>query len=135
MPMDANAFATLTADLERFAGIADGAEIASVMTEAAQPILEQMRQNASSNPRPRSGALRGAISIGPVTRKNGGIAVTIGVHRRDWSGEDYYPAWVEYGHGGPHPAPAHPYIRPAFDARADEAYETLRRLIAQAIQQ
>lgn len=23
---------------------------------------------------------------------------------------------VEFGHGGPHPAPAHPYLRPAFDA-------------------
>ena len=37
--------------------------------------------------------------------------------RKDWDDEDYYPAYVEYGHGGPGPAPAHPYIRPAYDTR------------------
>jgi len=27
---------------------------------------------------------------------------------------------VEYGHGGPHPAPPHPFIRPAWDSIKDE---------------
>ena len=43
-----------------------------------------------------------------------------------YDNEDYYPAFVEYGHGGPAPAPMHPYIRPAFDARQDEAYGIIR---------
>ena len=55
-----------------------------------------------------------------------GLHITIGVHRKDWHEEDYYPAYVEYGHGGPHPAPAHPYIRPAFDTRQDEAFGIIR---------
>ena len=52
--------------------------------------------------------------------------ITIGVHRKDWDAEDYYPAYVEYGHSGPAPAPAHPYVRPAFDARQDEAFGIIR---------
>ena len=55
-----------------------------------------------------------------------GLHITIGVHRKDWNDEDYYPAYVEYGHGGPAPAPAHPYVRPAFDTRQDEAFGIIR---------
>ena len=55
------------------------------------------------------------------------------MHRKDWSHEDYYPAYVEYGHGGPAPAPAHPYIRPAYDTRADESYEIIREGLRDAI--
>lgn len=28
--------------------------------------------------------------------------------------------YVEHGHGGPHPAPAHPYMRPAAEAAEDD---------------
>ena len=42
----------------------------------------------------------------------------------------YYANPVEYGHGGPAPAPAHPFVRPAFDARAEEAYGEIKRVLA-----
>ena len=42
---------------------------------------------------------------------------------------------MEYGHGGPAPAPAHPYIRPAYDTRVDEAYEIIRDGLRDAIDQ
>lgn len=45
----------------------------------------------------------------------------------------HYPAYVEFGHGGPGPAPAHPYIRPAYDVRQDEAYEIIRDGLRDAI--
>src|SRR5262249_3315811 len=32
---------------------------------------------------------------------------------------------VEFGHGGPHPAPAHPFLRPAFDGTKKEAQDTV----------
>lgn len=68
-----------------------------------------MKANASSDPKIISGKLRGAISTGKVKKhKHTGLHITIGVHRKDWDGEDYYPAYVEYGHGGPAPA-AFPY--------------------------
>ena len=110
-------------------GIEMDAVAAEVLPHAAEPILEQAQQNVHS----RSGALSGALKIGPVKKSGTGSKVTIGVHRSDWGGEKYYPAYVEMGHGGPHPAPPHPYIRTAFDARSEEAFDILRSEIAQKL--
>lgn len=35
----------------------------------------------------------------------------------------YYAGWVEYGHGGPHPAPPHPFMRPAAEATGQLALD------------
>ena len=105
-----------------------GAAVTRIILErAAVPVHDQMKQNASKDPRIITGALHEAINIGSVRKRaQGGKYITIGVHRKDWSEEDYYPAYVEYGHGGPGPAPSHPYIRPAYDVTEDEAYELIR---------
>ena len=134
MPMTVNGgdFAALQQDFERMAQVAEPAQIRSTLEEAAQPVLEQMRQNASSNPSPRTGKLRAALGTGNAGKK-GAASITIGVHRKDWSGDEYYPAYVEFGHGGPRPAPAHPFVRPAIDAKADEAITVLVEKVAQAL--
>jgi hypothetical protein len=36
---------------------------------------------------------------------------------------------VEYGHGGPHPAPAKPFLRPAFDERRSESSRIFKETI------
>jgi hypothetical protein len=56
--------------------------------------------------------------------------VTIGVHAAEGAP---YAQPVEFGHGGPHPAPPHPFVRPAFDARAEEAYEEMKKLLNEAL--
>ena len=134
MPMTINGgdFAALQQDFERMAQVAEPAQIQGTLEEAAQPILEQMWQNASSNPSPRSGKLRGALNTGNADKK-GGASITIGVHRKDWSGDEYYPAYVEFGHGGPRPAPPHPFVRPALDAKGDEAIQVLIDKVAQSL--
>ena len=105
-----------------------GSEVDRVLHSAADPMLAEMRHQASFDPAMRSGDLHDAINAYRARSKNPyNIKITIGVHRRDWDKEDYYPAYVEFGHGGPGPAPAHPFVRPAFDLFADEAYETIRR--------
>ena len=76
--------------------------------------------------------LRGALNTGNAG-KGGSASITIGIHRKDWSGDEYYPAYVEFGHGGPRPAPAHPFVRPAIDAKADEAISVLIEKVAQAL--
>ena len=132
MPLKIDGLDNLMTDIARMASSMDaegaGAPTARrILTEAAQPIHQQMKANASKDPQPRSGDLRKALNIGKVKKsKKHGQHITIGVHRKDWDHEDYYPAYVEYGHGGPAPAPAHPYIRPAFDTRQDEAFEIIR---------
>ena len=105
-----------------------------ILEQAAVPVEQQMKENASRDPRIITDKLHGAIHTGPVRkRRSGGKRITIGVHRKDWDDEDYYPAYVEYGHGGPGPAPAHPYIRPAYDTTEDEAYEIIRDGLREAI--
>ena len=139
MPLEIDGLTDLFSDIASMAAAMDsegtGAATAKrILQNAAEPIHQQMKANASSDPAIQSGKLHGALQIGNVKRRqNGGQHITIGVHRKDWSEEDYYPAYVEYGHGGPAPAPAHPYIRPAYDTRANEAYEIIRDGLRDAI--
>jgi HK97 gp10 family phage protein len=41
---------------------------------------------------------------------------------------------VELGHGGPHPAPAHPFLRPAWDENKSQVEATLKRVILEGIE-
>lgn len=132
MPVKTEGFDELMGQIERMANALntsdEGAPTAKrILQAAAVPVHQQMQTNASHDPQIISGDLHDALKIGKVKkRRAGGQRITIGVHRKDWDNEDYYPAFVEYGHGGPAPAPMHPYIRPAYDARQDEAYGIIR---------
>lgn len=107
------------------------ATAARILKGAAKPVLDQMIQNAGTDPRPCSGLLRSSIKIGRISRKRGVARVTVGVHSGDAGARYANP--VEHGHGGPHPAPPHPFVRPAFDARAEEAYEEMKKLLNAAL--
>ena len=132
MALDTQGFDELVGDISKMAAALntndEGAPVARrILQTAAVPIDQQMKANASSDPKIITDKLHSAISTGKVKRrKTTGLHITIGVHRKDWDDEDYYPAYVEYGHGGPGPAPAHPYVRPAFDTRQDEAFSIIR---------
>jgi len=137
MGVDTGGFTELTDALNALANELYGTENGGkatryVLQEGAKPILQKMLQNASTDPKPRTQALRNSIKIGKVVKhRNGGWSVWIGV-RRSENGAAYANP-VEFGHGGPHPAPAHPFIRPAFDAGKDEAYQKMREILGQAI--
>ena len=132
MALDTQGFDELVGDISKMAAALntndEGAPVARrILQTAAVPIDHQMKANASSDPKIITDKLHSAISTGKVKRrKTTGLHITIGVHRKDWDDEFYYPAAVEYGHGGPGPAPAHPYVRPAFDTRQDEAFGIIR---------
>jgi HK97 gp10 family phage protein len=133
MGMQLNGADGLKSDLAIMAGALgdDGTTKAKILKGAAQPILEQMIQNASTDPRPRSGLLRGSLRIRAGSRMHGAARVTVGVHSGEAGARYANP--VEHGHGGPHPAPPHPFVRPAFDARANEAYEEMKKLLNEAL--
>ncbi len=139
MPIKTDGFNELVGDITRMANALntndENAPTAKrILEKAAVPIHAQMKSNTSRDPKIISGKLHHAIHTGKVKkRKKGGQHITIGVHRKDWDDEDYYPAYVEHGHGGPAPAPAHPYIRPAYDTRQDEAYGIIRDGLLQAL--
>ena len=120
------------ADLLRTSGENGSRACNWILQNAAQPVLEQMLHNASTDPQRRTGTLLRSIKIGRVVKKrSGGYRVTVGIHRKD--GGAAYGNPVEFGHGGPHPAPPHPFVRPAFDAKADEAYEKVKEQLRQAL--
>ena len=137
MPLDTQGFDGLASDIAGMASRMDadgaGAPVARrILEEAAQPIHRQMKANASKDPKIITGVLNRSIRIGPVKkRRKSGKNITIGVHRKEEGA--YYATPVEYGHGGPAPAPAHPFIRPAYDTRADEAYGIIRDGLRDAI--
>ncbi len=139
MPMKVDGLDGLMTDIAAMAAQLDmekgGSATANrILEQAAVPVEQQMKENASRDPKIITDKLHSAIHTGPVKkRRNGGKHISIGVHRKDWDDEDYYPAYVEYGHGGPGPAPAHPYIRPAYDTTEDEAYEIIRDGLREAI--
>ena len=110
----------------------EGTAARSILAHAAVPIHEQMQQNASTDPQRRTGRLYRSIQIGKVKKKRGGgQRITIGVHRQAEGA--FYSTPVEFGHGGPAPAPPHPFVRPAFDVKADEAYARVKEGLRKAI--
>jgi len=110
-------------DLEKM--IPADTDVDAALAEGAEVIAREMRQLAPV----KSGKLKSAIKVGKARNGRNGRQVTVGVHRRDFSGDDYYPAYVEYGHGGPRPAPPHPFIRPAFDLKKDEAWSIVKQAV------
>ena len=139
MPLDTDGFDSLMTDIAGMASRMDadgaGAPVAKRILEAAAvPIYEQMKVNASHDPKIITGVLNRSIQTGKVRkRRYSGRSITIGVHSKEEGA--YYAPPVEYGHGGPAPAPAHPFIRPAYDTRSDEAYEIIRDGLRDAIDQ
>ena len=113
----------LLSDLEKM--IPSDTNVDAALAEGAEVIAREMRQLAPV----KSGKLKSAIKVGKARNGRNGRQVTVGVHRRDFSGDDYYPAYVEYGHGGPRPADPHPFIRPAFDLKKDEAWNTVKQAV------
>ena len=131
MAVELRGFDDLQNDLQNMAAeFENGQAVGKALKAGAVPIEVQMRSNASHDPKIITNKLHGNISTGNVKKsRKRGSRITIGVHRKDWDDEEYYPAYVEYGHGGPSPAPAHPFVRPAFDTKAPEAYDEMKRVL------
>ena len=109
----------------------DGPTCTGILEAAAVPIHQQMKANASSDPKIITGALQRSIKVGRAKKRRTGQSITIGVHH---SAEGaYYANAVEFGHGGPAPAPAHPFVRPAYDTKADESYDIIRAGLRDAV--
>ena len=127
--MELQGFGDLQNDLTNMAAEMEfGPGVNRALQAGAKPIEEQMLRNASSNPKIITDALHSSIHTGSVKkRRMGGKGITVGVHRKEKGA--FYATPVEYGHGGPAPAPAHPFVRPAFDTRVEEAYDAIKQVL------
>lgn len=102
--------------------------IAKVNAKVMKPVVARARALAPID----SGLLK--KSLGAITRKyprnsavltilgaRSGFSATSGRTTKDGKEQVHVPAkiahLVELGHGGPHAAPAHPFLRPAFDGQ------------------
>ena len=117
----------LLKDLEKM--IPSDTDVDEALMAGAEPVKAEMVRTAPV----KSGKLKGSIKVGEVRTSKRGRSITIGIHRRDIDLSDkggaYYPAFVEYGHKGPHPADPHPFIRPSWDLKRDEAWNTLKQAV------
>ena len=129
MPMELQGFDNLKDDLTNMASSLEfGQGVNRALQEGAKPIKEQMLHNAASDPKIITGALHGSIRTHNVRKsRSGGKYITMGVKHSEKGA--YYANPVEHGHGGPGPAPAHPFVRPAFDVRKDEAYQIMKNIL------
>ena len=135
MGINANGLTELSDSLTAMAGVLsdDGPVINNALRAGAVPIEEQMLANASSDPKIITGDLHDSIRTHGIKNKKGGKGrqITIGVKHSERGA--YYANPVEYGHGGPAPAPAHPFVRPAFDTRYPDACEEMKRVLRDAL--
>ena len=135
MPLEIRGFDELSNDLGKMAAALsdDGPVINKALKAGAAPIEEQMKMNASSDPKIITGDLYSSIHTHGVKHKRGGSGkqITIGVKHSEKGA--FYANPVEWGHGGPAPAPMHPFVRPAFDVRYPDACEEMKRVLRDAL--
>jgi len=95
--------------------------IKEVNSEKTKLLLAQARivrdRIKARAPRGATGNLKKAAYAKGIPASMGGPAVAFaGIRPR----KAPHAHLVEYGHGGPHPAPAHPFVRPAWDGCKEE---------------
>lgn len=139
MGIKTSGFTNLIDDLERLAEKAEGKGVDRALKAGAQPIFEDMKRQAAIDPKIRTGNLHKSIKIGKVgktVRKRDYKTmkrITIGTHKREMGAYAPHAHLVEFGHGGPAPAPEHPFVRPAFDRRSGEAYAEMKRVLKEEL--
>ena len=128
MSVKLQGFDDLANDLTNMAAAMDnGSAVNRALEAGAVPIEQQMLHNASTDPKIISSDLHDSIHTGNVRKGKCGKRITIGVHHSEKGA--FYANPVEFGHAGPAPAPAHPFVRPAFDTKSDEAYEEMKKVL------
>ena len=121
------------------------------MSAAGQPILKQARRDA---PR-KSGLLKKSLQKKVKAYKSGNVAVIIGAAwgytgwvvniklrkrakptklHRDNQNPGNYSHLVEQGHGGPRPAPAHAFLKPAYEANKARALSIATRKLTDVLE-
>ena len=95
-----------------------------------KPIREAARQNAAPGAAlspEASGLLRKSIFMTAKSKKDNVVGKVFVTRKIEGvvDGKKHVPGniahLVEFGHGGPHAAPAHPFMRPAMDTKKGEA--------------
>jgi len=98
-------------------------DVEPILLKGAKQIRDYAKVNAPVGP---TGNLKKSL-IAKTLKRRGSAMDALGLGQGNpapaIAGVNYRIAphahLVEYGHGGPHPAPAHPFLRPAWDWNKD----------------
>lgn len=103
--------------------------------DALVAALEPISEGAKANVNPITGRTVQAVvtaSGRSETNPSAYIKVDKRIAFAMWNAKPFpYPFAVEAGHGGKHPAPAHPWFRPAFEAGRSQTRSLVRDGIAE----
>lgn len=103
------------------------------LLKAARKVRKRIRQKAPRGPKakPAKKRLKNAAyaKVLPATMTRPAVAFA-GVRPR----RAPHAHLVEYGHGGPHPAPPHPFMRPAWDSIKDEVKRDINGDVKQTVE-
>ena len=142
MAIELDGFDEFRSELTQMAARAGDQATNRALRAGARPIFEDMRRQAQIDPRMRTERLYRSLKIGRVgkTSRKGDYKtmkrISIGAYERDQTemgGYAPHAHLVEYGHGGPRPAPPHPFVRPAYDRNVDEAWRIIRQTLEEEL--
>lgn len=139
MGIKTSGFADVANDLIRLAEKTSGETTNRALKAGAKIVFKEMRRQATIDPKRRSGYLYKSIKTGKVmkTARHTQYAtekyIKIGTKEEAIGGYAPHAHLVEYGHGGPAPAPPHPFVRLAYDRKGDEAFAEMRRVLEDEI--
>lgn len=138
MSIKLDGFYKLENDLVAMARMVDGTAVDAALNAGAKPILEEMQHQAQIDPKVRSRDLlkslrKSRVTYGRTRSSKKTRRIQIGAFEGRKAGMAPHAHLVEYGHGGPASAPPHPFIRPSFDKKKDEAVEIMKDILRKNI--
>lgn len=94
-----------------------GRQAPKALNAGAEIVLRAAKENAPV----RTGELKNALRIGRRKKTRDQYAVEVGTFYPDAA----HTHLVERGHGGPKPAPAHPFLEPAVESTEDAVIDAI----------
>lgn len=125
-------------EVERMAAAPAKAENAALKA-AAQPVFEESQRELEKETAHHLGKTsfqKNSIDTGKLKGSGEITSVKKGAYGGKYVKVQYTDPvahLVEEGHGGPSPAPAHPFLRPAFEAKKAEATEIMKETLKEAL--
>lgn len=106
----------LNRNLDKLAKVGGSENVKRGVQSIAEEMRDRIIQRAPLGP---TGNLKRSIVAKPFQKKGRGLSF-VAVDRKIAP----HAGLVEFGHGGPRPAPPHPFFRPVIDSYKGEAYKT-----------
>jgi HK97 gp10 family phage protein len=127
MEYELTGFEDLEANVTKLIAALDKTEVAKILETPAKMLEDDIRARAPQGP---TGNLKRSIMSKVYDDYAAAVAI-IGINY----GVAHHAHLVEFGHGGPHPAPAHPFFRPAWDSNKNQILQDVKQGLIDAVDQ